>query len=485
MSPVPTTIFGNPVSRSVQKKALRKRAGWVRKLGDDSGRSYRYALADNPVLTPLWGVKNLDLAEAGPTPEASEGRKPLVIGTIRMGYGHYRISMAIASAAAARNLEPWWFDLHSFQDSVGGRIVRELNGLYSLGSRLSQKSALFNRFVWEPLNSEWFRTLDYNAADQAVSSLFAGLARGLPAGVPVVGTHVWPAQAAVHAGVTRVINVVPDNWPMGLHLAEGAVHTVQTPSAYWGYRTLSGMAGKTILKPMPGADLVETGHYIDHEIVSNLPADCGARIRRRNAGEPLRILMTIGGAGAQKEFYRQVIDGLADRLRKGQVQLLINAGDHRAQAQALTDHLAALGLPVETHDDWSRTAAWASTAADGFPGHHVFVHDDVFAAVYSTNVLLRFSDVLMTKPGELAFYPVPKLLVRRVGGHEAWGAIRSAEVGDGTPECPSPSEALRILGLMADEPGALVRMNQAILRAQAQGTYDGAYRVVDLALASK
>jgi hypothetical protein len=49
-----------------------------------------------------------------------------------------------------------------------------------------------------------------------------------------VGTHVWPAQAAVHAGMTHVVNAIPDNWPMALHLSEGAIHTVQTPSAYLG-----------------------------------------------------------------------------------------------------------------------------------------------------------------------------------------------------------------------------------------------------------
>lgn len=36
---------------------------------------------------------------------------------------------------------------------------------------------------------------------------------------------------------------------MGLHLAEGSIHTVQTPFAYLGYKKLNGMA-KTALKPI-------------------------------------------------------------------------------------------------------------------------------------------------------------------------------------------------------------------------------------------
>jgi len=52
-------------------------------------------------------------------------------------------------------------------------VLEKLNGLYSFGSRLSQKSALFNRLYWEPLNSEGFRKLSYNAVDQKVSELMA------------------------------------------------------------------------------------------------------------------------------------------------------------------------------------------------------------------------------------------------------------------------------------------------------------------------
>jgi hypothetical protein len=47
---------------------------------------------------------------------------------------------------------------------------------------------------------------------------------------------------------------------------------------------------------------------------------------------------------------------------------------------------------------------------------------------------MRVMDVMITKPSELAFYPVPKIMYERVGGHEMWGAIRNAELGDGTVE---------------------------------------------------
>ena len=68
---------------------------------------------------------------------------------------------------------------------------------------------------------------------------------------------------------------------MALHLSEGAIHTVQTPSSYLGYRALRGMDKKRQLKPMPKEAIVYTGHYIDHELVSNIEADCKARREQR------------------------------------------------------------------------------------------------------------------------------------------------------------------------------------------------------------
>lgn len=60
---------------------------------------------------------------------------------------------------------------------------------------------------------------------------------------------------------------------------------------------------------------------------------------------------------------------------------------------------------------------------------------------------MRSCDVLVTKPSELAFYPVPKLFIKRVGGHEQWGAVHSAEIGDGTLECRDTGHTLQMLEL--------------------------------------
>lgn len=481
MSDKTGVIFGNVMDVRVIKKATKAKASYVAKFGDDNSRILGVRLSVTPVLGDRFGMKTIMVA---PMAEGYEkhvvfpsGEKPLVIGTIRMGYGHFRISMAIASAARSMGFTPYWFDMHSFADTTAGKIIRHINNLYSLGSRLSQKFTLFNSLYWEPLNSEGFRKLSYNAVDQKVSELMASVCRMLDPDVPFVATHVWPAQAAIHAGMTRVVNVIPDNWPMALHLAEGSLHAVQTPFAWLGYRTLNGMDKTRDLLPMPEGTLVNTGHYIDHEMMKDLSAHCDARIERRKAGAPLRLLLSIGGAGAQKDYVLALFKEMQAELQNGKLLLWINTGDHQGVRDAIKSGMEALGLQVKSHSDYNESGIF--NPAQG--GHHLFCHQGIMEAVYMTNLLIPICDVLLTKPSELAFYPVPKLLIKRIGGHEAWGAIRSSDIGDGTYEINSPIQAAYYLRMMMYGTEILGNMNASIKVAADAGTYNGAYKVVELA----
>jgi hypothetical protein len=93
---------------------------------------------------------------------------------------------------------------------------------------------------------------------------------------------------------------------------------------------------------------------------------------------------------------------------------------------------------------------------------------------------MRSADVLVTKPSELAFYPIPKLFIKRIGGHEMWGAIHSAELGDGTQECESPEQASSIVKLIMEDPGLIEMMCNNIVQQKKLGTYDGAYKTIKL-----
>ena len=96
---------------------------------------------------------------------------------------------------------------------------------------------------------------------------------------------------------------------------------------------------------------------------------------------------------------------------------------------------------------------------------------------------MRASDVLVTKPSELAFYPIPKLFIQHVGGHEVWGAIHSAELGDGTYEVAPGRETADMIRLLQNEPEVLTNLNECILKNQEAGLYNGAYEVIRLAAA--
>ena len=118
-------------------------------------------------------------------------------------------------------------------------------------------------------------------------------------------------------------------------------------------------------------------------------------------------------------------------------------------------------------------------------GVHAFWHGNIFEAVYCTNLLMRSCDVLLTKPSELAFYPVPKLFLRRIGGHERWGAIHSAAMGDGTLECEDVGHTLQMVDLFLNESALLEEMCKAICVNKTQGLYDGAYKAVEIAMGLK
>ena len=481
-------IFGNVQSGKVYNKAVRSKNKYARKFGDDSGKDYSARVVDNEYIGDILGVRNIAVGDAAEgTSEGFDREKGLIVGNIRMGFGHYRISMAIASAANSMGYIPYWMDLNSYPETTCTKVISAQNDLYSMGSRMSQKSRLFNKLFWEPMNYEGFRKLSYNAADQKNAELMAPVYKNVPKDIPVVATHVWPAQAAIHAGMEYVVNAIPDNWPMALHFAEGSIHTVQTHYAYQGYRICNGMDGNKVLAPMPADSLKYTGHYIDHELTSNIVEDCRKRLERKKNGKPMRFLLTIGGAGAQKEIFAAIINDLLPDIKNGKAALYVNIGDYQNVWEDLKRMVPGIEEISKTHfNDWNGTRKFCEEAMDGdVHGIHLFCHENIFEAVYATNLLMRSCDVLVTKPSELAFYPVPKLFIRRIGGHEQWGAIHSAEIGDGTLECRDIPHTLQMIRLFMEDGSLLPGMCECIVRNKDLGIYEGAYEVVKIAMGMK
>ena len=475
-----SVIFGNPIDKKTIAKGNKNKAKYIKKFGDDSRTVYHLAPQEIPCLSHM-GVKNLVLSDK----PMEFPKNALVVGNIRMGFGHYRISMAMASAAKALGYEPYWFDLASF-DATGSKMIRAQNDLYSLASRISQKSKLFNHFVWEPLNSEGFKKITYNSTDQRASELLVPLFRDFPKDIPYIATHAWPSQGAVHADLTHVVEAIPDNWPMALHLSEGAIHAVQTPFAYLGYKMLNGFA-KEPLKGIPDDQIHMIGHFVDHELVSNIEHDVEKRIARIKNGEPIRILLSVGGAGAGAKQFAQMVEHLLPYVQEKKAALFFNFGDHQTMYDFLCEKVKgfkeAAVCYFDKYDEFSDFVERMENEV--VEGIHCVYNKDIFEAVYSTNLLMRKCEILITKPSELAFYPVVKVMMRHIGGHEVYGALHAQEYGDSTFECDTPAKMNNMLDTLLSDKGLLIHLNQRIVELKAAHVYDGAYQAVKLAVEGK
>ncbi|MBR6479352.1 MAG: hypothetical protein IKT04_02480, partial [Clostridia bacterium] len=53
------TIFGNVMSAKDYKKALKSKAKFIRKFGDDSDKPHPAVLVENPHIGPILGVKDI------------------------------------------------------------------------------------------------------------------------------------------------------------------------------------------------------------------------------------------------------------------------------------------------------------------------------------------------------------------------------------------------------------------------------------------
>jgi hypothetical protein len=495
------SLYGNELTARQTRQVKRWREMFVRKFNYDESERFELRVVDNPYLGGELGIRDV-LRQAEGEPVVTKGH--VVISTIRMGFGHYRIAMAGASAARAMGYTPLWLDLLQIP-GITTQVINWCNSWYSRFSRRSQRTPAFDKYVWESVTTgnrtlpglnaflnAWivgwpWRFLKTNVKDYMMSSLFRNMYSALPSEIPTLTSHMWNCMGAVSAGMTNVVDMMFDNWPMAFQLTEGAKHAVQSPSGYYGFRAMRGFDEKNrILNPTPSDAIHFTGHHVDHELVENIEADCAARLSRMGNNEPRRLLITMGGAGAQRELFKAVIDHAIPMIKAGDATLLVNLGDHRDNWVWLEKELAPYRDLLHTHFTWEETRAFADSIREGAAeGLHVFLHDNTFHAVYATNYLMRVVDVLITKPSELSFYPVPKIFNKRVGGHEMWGAIRGAEIGDGTPEVRTIPETLQAIDLLVRERDLLAMYCDMIVKNKAIGLYDGAYNSVALATGAK
>ena len=107
-------IFGNEISNKAYKNAVKSKKKFIRKFGDDTNKDYPVRVEKNRYIGDSLGVCNILVGDLnqnahydGDHPQDAlefDTEKGIIVGNIRMGFGHYRISMAMASAAKSMGM---------------------------------------------------------------------------------------------------------------------------------------------------------------------------------------------------------------------------------------------------------------------------------------------------------------------------------------------------------------------------------------------
>lgn len=404
---------------------------------------------------------------------AIEKPGPLV-GTLRMGYGHYRFGLTIVDSAIAQGLTPYWHDLTDLPVQRS-RILKQVNSMYSRFSRLATEAGEWADQFWEGITSSG----NWDALQASVSAApsFVPLAGDLDRDRPYISTFVWAGHIAAAAGFTKTVHLVNDNAPMPFIIVPGAINLVQSPSMYASMLELG----------VPADQLEIAGHWVPQTMARETPKNSELRLARISKGLPRRLLLSIGGAGAQLGLTSKILKHLAPHIKDGSCSVFINAGDHHDIFKYLETLIDGLEVPYSHVTNWAEAKKMTkslrldnetATEPKGVVLYHM---NDTFSAVLLTDLLIPCVDVLITKPSELAFYPVPKLLLHRVGKFERFGAMRASELGGGTPECRNWESTRFYLDELVTRRALLERLNEGILSNSRTGIYDGSIKAVEIA----
>ncbi|CAN0031054.1 unnamed protein product [Pylaiella littoralis] len=415
----------------------------------------------------------------------------IFVGTIRMGFGHHRIAYAASSWGLDAGMGTYFHDLLNIE-SKEARIIKKADGWYSWGSRLASELGGVAEKAWGAITLSGDENSLRNSWQMAEE--LKPLMMGLDKDIPVITSHSLVGMTAVACGFKHVINLVIDNWAQWFVVVPGAINLVQGPA---NYEALLRMG-------VPPDEVRLAGHWVPKGVHVSIEQDCRSRIARATSGgSPRRLLVPVGGAGAQRRFVSGFVRNLLEPLKDGRVRLLLNAGDHASMQESLKECLEEMGVDFKVISDFDEMKKLISrlqvsmddeeddeafvervrASEEGLPPVIMFAFDGYFPAVAATDLLVPVADILCCKPSELAFYPLPKLMIRRVGDHEAHSATRAAEIGDGTPEVRTLESAAHYVEMLCsrERPDLFVSMNERIIKNLSIGIYDGCKVAVELA----
>ena len=263
----------------------------------------------------------------------------VLILTLRMGFGHLRIAHAVASWLDG--CEAYVYDLLA-TDTPESESLKRYEWIYSKFSKVASASGgpiewAFDKFLTSgdasaqcvPAHPPPARPAPTRRACPASLTLSAALGRnklrdvalrlkpltdGIPLDITVVATHAVAGHIAVEAGFRKVINLVVDNYAQHFNAVPGAINAVQAGALGAAYAKL-------------GYQTVLAGHWADRRSVEGIHTDTARRMKRIHNKAVRRLVISIGGAGAQATFVIELLAALQPGMAAKTWHVVLNCGD--------------------------------------------------------------------------------------------------------------------------------------------------------------
>ena len=162
-SVIKNSIYGNTIHHKDVTKAYTRRARFLKEVPVDPNEIISLGLQDNKELGSIFGLKNI--VRSNDSVSIDPKRSIVVTSAKESGYGPHRAGLSVVSCAKSLGLNPYWLDPFEISDTRRIAHIWQQKGYKKL-LRLSQKSKLFNRFVFEPFSTGF-------GISKAVSALFA------------------------------------------------------------------------------------------------------------------------------------------------------------------------------------------------------------------------------------------------------------------------------------------------------------------------
>lgn len=140
------------------------------------------------------------------------------------------------------------------------------------------------------------------------------------------------------------------------------------------------------------------------------------RINAKHA-HPLTLSFAVGGAGAQAQLGRQIMQSLSKKIKKGELNMNLVAGSRPDVYQYFMETLKQVKLQKYLDKNI-----------------HIIYDDDKETYFKKFNIMLRTTDILWTKPSELSFYTalgLPIIMAPTIGAQEEFNRDWLIGVGGG------------------------------------------------------